>query len=76
MNLRAAAICLDCDEVIDLSLSRNEREEKCPMCGSKEHIMLSRYLKPLPVIRVVEKPGCKIIKKPEKKNGRKCRKAA
>jgi anaerobic ribonucleoside-triphosphate reductase len=66
MNLRSAAICLDCDEVIDLFESR--KEEKCPRCGSKDHEMLSKYIKPIPVIRVVEKPV--------KKSGRKCKKAA
>jgi len=64
MNLRSAAICLDCDEIIDLLESR--KEEKCPRCGSKDHTMLSRYIKPIPVIRVSEKLP--------KKNGKRCKK--
>lgn len=78
MNLRSAAICLDCDELIDLFDSR--KDERCPRCGSKDHAMLSKYFLPLPAIRVAEKPAKKdaimIAGKPAKKNGRKCRKAA
>lgn len=73
MNLRSTAICLDCDELIDLSESR--KEEKCPRCGSKDHAMLSKYIRPLPVIRVTEVPIASLIEKPVKKNGRKCKKA-
>jgi hypothetical protein len=68
MNLRTASICLDCDEIIDLSVSRIPEEEKCPRCGSKDHTMLSKYIKSMPVIRVIEKPAKKI--------GKRCRKSA
>ncbi len=73
MNLRSAAICLDCDELIDLIESR--KEERCPRCGSKDHTMLSKYIKPLPVIRVTEMPVTRLTEKPAKKNGRKSKKA-
>jgi hypothetical protein len=59
MNLRSAAICLDCDEVIDLSTSRNAEEETCPKCGSKDNAMLSKYIQPMPVVRVVVKATTK-----------------
>lgn len=68
MNLRSTAICLDCDELIDLSETR--KEEKCPKCGSKDHTKLSKYIQPLPAIRVNEIPTVKKAGKIGRRNRR------
>jgi hypothetical protein len=52
MNREFAKLCLDCDEVYDMT-----KHEICPICSSQTFWLLSRWLKPIESATIiVEKP--------------------
>jgi len=43
IQLKKAKICLDCDSIFEASKDRRH----CPICGSRQHVYLAYWIKPL-----------------------------
>ncbi len=51
MKVSTARICLDCDEVFDGD-AKGFYRSVCPSCANKETVLLSKFLQPLPVLKI------------------------